>query len=519
MKNFFNIIILIGSAAALAIPVHAVDWPTNLGWRVESMGGTGLCIQDETTDLTLFNFENIAGLALNKKMDRLDLAAGYSVDIAEEATTTVLDKKIFNSIYSFGQTGTEYQGLTCWLNDNLVVRFNIEGTHDALITDNEADEIRDQLIFQGLGGGAALAFKSEYGLTCGVSFNYSRSNAKPELIAQGIYDVYGIIDFSGNTQGATHKYEISTGNLKWQAGMGVVFDLYDNKKLTLGAHFGSDDEPTDYTSRIEITGTQYDNDVSELTITTPSPFRIGVQGIFSFDNVFEAGLIIDYKFNETNTKNEVTNAFALTESDYKSYSASFLGITPVLRANIPLGEDLCLLPAVMITNWRSGTMRNFRLVAAPDTTSSTITNIVNRALIFGLGVQSISKQIQAAVQLSIKDNVMDSATGFLDNISQNSVDTIRAGAEYWILPVFAIRGGIALITETNIEAITNFFTGEKTDINNLDVRITMGLGLAWPESLSADLLVRLDTYTQDPEPDPNPNHTATGVFLSIRYPL
>lgn len=64
------------SLVFLSLPCtsHAFSWPDNYGWRVAAMGGAALGIEDETTEINLFNLQNPAGLVLLDGGSRIDLA-------------------------------------------------------------------------------------------------------------------------------------------------------------------------------------------------------------------------------------------------------------------------------------------------------------------------------------------------------------------------------------------------------------------------------------------------------------
>ncbi len=70
------------SLVFLALPFtsHALSWPDNYGWRVAAMGGAALGIEDETTEINLFNLQNPAGLVLLGGGSRIDLALGAKED-------------------------------------------------------------------------------------------------------------------------------------------------------------------------------------------------------------------------------------------------------------------------------------------------------------------------------------------------------------------------------------------------------------------------------------------------------
>lgn len=74
------------------------------GIRATTLGGTGLVLWDEDSELSLFNMGNTAGLAFEDQANRLDIGGRY------DSLDTL----------SLGKPGSEYQGATFWLHDTWV---------------------------------------------------------------------------------------------------------------------------------------------------------------------------------------------------------------------------------------------------------------------------------------------------------------------------------------------------------------------------------------------------------------
>jgi hypothetical protein len=91
-------------------------WGDSLSNRVEAMGGAAAGIIDESTDLTLLNLGNPAGLAFGRVENRLDLNYTY---MRESKDTPIMSS--ISSLNEISNPGGGYHGLTYWLTDSLVI--------------------------------------------------------------------------------------------------------------------------------------------------------------------------------------------------------------------------------------------------------------------------------------------------------------------------------------------------------------------------------------------------------------
>ncbi len=114
------------------------------------------------------------------------------------------------------------------------------------------------------------------------------------------------------------------------------------------------------------------------------------------------GLLFDYTMDGVNLKTENTNVLGTAANDYKSASASQYGITPVVQANIPLGEGMALLPGISFSNYGTGMIENYRLDTTTadenDTYKSSQVDMTKSNFGVGLGLQAMGKALQVAVQ-------------------------------------------------------------------------------------------------------------------------
>lgn len=499
---------MVGSASA-------TKWLTDASYRVQAMGGATLGIEDETTALTVFNHENLAGLVLNAKQNRLDLGLVYNTDVVDtpnvgKSTTTDLE---------LTRPGAEYRGLTYWVNDALVLRGGIEGMMISSVDKPASGGTDQKNNFSGMGGGVSAAYKLPFGLALGAGVVYTGAGGKPDPLPAG-----------------ASKVEATANNLNWGVGAAYALEKLgaDNNKLTLGAQVGTDDERpsmagvaagdfADFNGVIdqaaEITG--FGTWTQKNTFTN-SPMKISGEAIFDMGSLLSAGVLFDNKTRETKFKQEQvdpTGGFmgGSYTAEYKAMVSNIMGISPVVQANIPLAEGLNLLPGVMFTTYGSGTVDQYSPSGLTSSYKAATTTLNSTTVVGGLGLQALNKALQVAVQagsgtMKSETKVFNAAGTQLG--SATSPDTtlfnMGVGGEYKIIPMLAVRAGYTTTT-TTLKATVE----QKQTVNS----ISLGAGLSMMEKASLDLLVKLDTTTQDPAPDPKPTHTATGVYLGACIPL
>lgn len=532
---------LVGFASALR-------WPTNASYRVTTMGDAALAIEDETTALTIFNHQNPAGLALNKKENRIDVGLDYLLDSVDTEYPVLKDSDDTTTLELI-RPGAEYRGLTYWLGDQLVVRAGIEGmlvTNQQTKTPIVGGETKNALNLSGLGGGASVAYKTESGLAFGGGISYLGAGGELDNPA-GLYDIYSLIG------GTTDKVEVTSNLLNW--GVGVGYELADlgesGNKLTFGvAASGVDDKPEfagvlqtgvalgavalpmflgGYNTTIESTGNVSGfGDFSAKSIYCQSPVNISAEAIYDLGSMLEAGLFFDYTMRDVHLKTEYSQEVpsrGLTNNDYKLSSASQYGITPVMQANIPVGEGMALLPGISFSNYGTGSIENFSLDTTTadknDTYQSSQVDMTKSNLGVGLGLQAMGKALQLAVQYESGSykyegtNYLISGTVDSTEKTEGSNSNIRFGAEYWLLPIVALRAGYAILADTLKDGAVDS-NGNPTDLTTTTGRLTFGAGLALLDGTTADLLVRMDTVTSDPKQDPEPKDTGLGIMLALK---
>ncbi|MBN1595229.1 hypothetical protein JW933_04805 [candidate division FCPU426 bacterium] len=558
-------------AAGLATSALALRWPDNMGRRVEAMGGATLAIEDETTALTTFNHQNIAGVMLNPRMDRIDIGAGYNSTYYEEVQTvsfgggysTKTTDETSTSGLELARPGAEYRGLTYWLDDNMAIRAGIEGlTYNADIkrtvvdtdpTGSTTTTSDDTFGASGLGIGGSFGYKLDAGLALGVGLSYKGAGGEPGDLEER-FDFYG--------GGQTTKVEISLSNLDWGVGAAYLLPQVGGEKnsLTFGLSVHADDDFPDvgalasnnisastlgdYSGVVTTEAALPFGAVTDTSTYTVSPMVVSGEAIYNLDKMLAAGLLFDYKMSSLNIKQEHTGypSGTTADTDYKAADYSALGITPMVIVMIPAGEDLTITGGLKFSTWGSGTTDSFSLdpttAAVSDTFQSAKDELSQSMFGIGAGIQAMGKQLQVGVQFETggakndytEYNVDGTISPQLDKdgvvvdtySTEYSGSNIRLGAEFWVMPMLAVRAGYAILSITEVEGFYDSTTtpGTWEDLTTTTNRITIGAGLVLPQGLALDLLVRLDSTTADPEtPNTDVTDQATSILLGAKIPI
>jgi hypothetical protein len=506
-------------ALGVTSSASAIKWLTDASYRVQTMGDAGLGIEDETTAITPFNHENQSGLVLTPKGDRVDLGLVYDMDVVD---TPNVDKKTTTDL-ELTRPGAQYRGYTYWFNDSLVMRAGVEGMLVSSVDTPASGGTDQKMNLSGGGVGANLAYLAPFGLAVGAAVVYTGASGKPDPLPAG-----------------ASKVEASASNLDWNVGAAYVLDKLgaEKNKLTFGVNLGADDDrPTvaglatrnfaDFNgvmnTEAEITG--YGTLIRKYTVTN-TPLKISGEAIFDMGSMLAAGVLIDDKMSQTKVKFDQTDPTGgfmggniSTES--KTTDSNIMGISPVVRANIPLGA-VNLLPGLMFTTYGTGVVNQYSPNPTDPNASykSSSTTIGSTSVAAGVGVQALDKALQAAVQVAMGGTASTSKSFDVNGNELGSGSnpdtastTIGVGAEYKVIPMLALRAGY--LTSTTTTKATAFSQESKATVGT----ITGGVGFSMMERASLDLLVKMSTYTSDPAPDPKPTHTNTGVYLGACIPL
>ena len=120
-RKLFVACVLALSPWIAAAPAEAVHWLNSTSLRLAAMGGIDLAAADEVAELTLFNFENPAGLALLPRESRLDLCLSASLPDDADGTTEVNLQGLWGPEGLQSLQG-EYRGLIYWPADRLALQ-------------------------------------------------------------------------------------------------------------------------------------------------------------------------------------------------------------------------------------------------------------------------------------------------------------------------------------------------------------------------------------------------------------
>jgi len=529
----------------------AVKWLSDASYRVSTMGGAKLAFDDETSTLSVFNHENLAGLALNTKENRVDAGLYYDsgdMNVTVDSLFGTIENKTTRSDMELTRPGGEYRGLTYWLDDATVVRVGVEGllmNSKSTTSMTGFPDTEESFDFSGLGGGLSFAYKTDMGLIIGAGASYTGAGGKPGSL-EGDFDlITPIAQMAAGPayiSSETTKVDMTANNLNWAVGLAYVLDqLGDGNSLSLGMQVSADDDrpnmagvldPSsisamtfgDYTTVIDAAGTvtAYDMTFSPVTADvtgkqtyTVTPMKISGEAIFNMGSLLEAGLLFDSKTKDVKFKSELTTPLGTDTADYKVLSQNIMGISPIVRAHLPIAEGLTLLPGVMFTTYGSGTVDEYAPDSATSSYKAASTKSTASQYALALGLQALNKQLQFGVQYSggsSKDEstFYDPTGAELGTATSPEVTlgTLGLGAEYQVIPAVAVRAGY--LTSTN----TTKGTGGAEDQKDALSRITVGAGVTFPNNSVTDLMVRMDTYQTEPAtPGIDFTQTGFGVFI------
>lgn len=520
---------------------QALRWPNNASYRVSTMGGATLAIEDETTALNLFNHQNPAGLAMLEKENRIDFGIGYQTDSVKLEGDNYTNE---NSVTKMDLTrpGGEYRGLTYWLNDDMVMRANIEGsifTIKQTTTPDSGSAVEEELTLNGLGGNVGFATKFPGGFALGAELGYFGAAGEPKDLTGG-YDFY--------EDGSTEKFKISYSLFNWSIGAGYqLLDLggKDNT-LEFGLTLHNDDDleltsgfvmldsaqiigTTDYNLKFDISN----GDISQTQDIIHTPIAISGEAIYKMGGLLEAGLLFDYIMTDQQLKASQETSEGTTEFDIKTASATELVISPVIQANIKVGDDMAILPGLTFHNAGSINIDNYSLdrttTEENDTFKSSNVKIDKTLLGLGVGLQALNKAIQLGLQFeaggwdttteNYDENGNSTDNPNIENVVHGNISNFRFGAEFWVTEMIALRAGYAVMSVTTVDGYTDTTSLFPSDLVTTTNRLTFGAGYKSENDLRVDLLIGMDTITDDPKSDPEPEKRALDIMLAAKIPL
>lgn len=542
MRLASRIIMVFLFLPAWAAPAAAGNWLSGESFRVRTLGGITLSVEDETTEITPLNHGNPAGLALVKPLNRLDLgASNFRLTRNAPAGDGIPAKAHSLALLEATRPNGEFRGLTYWPDDRLVIRAELEGFALSLADSTGSGPV-ETLNLYGLAGGAGAAYQTDFGLALGAGLRYGGAGGKPES-PTGRYAVAGP---------GTTLFKISASNWNWAAGAAYVIDpVCGDSRLSLGFHAGSGGERPDF-SRLNPADPAASafNDYTlsftlENTLPPPSggvftvyrkqtfannPFYYAGEAILNIGDILAAGLLLDGKSRTTWFREETRDsAGSFSRVEYRFGEWSSLVFTPVARVKVPLREDCHLIAGILASNCGSGTLDRYAPPAGETEAHRVFSQrLCGREFVGGLGVQALGRQLQAGAQYRTDETEKNVAEiNAVDGpLSAGRSRTFSAGAEYWLLPIFCLRAGYALTVNTLSPPAVYADGAPVRDAENRPAglvqtlsRFDAGAGLDLPNGLKVDLLLELTAVRDDPPQYPESSQTGTGIFLGGRIPM
>jgi hypothetical protein len=376
-----------------------------------------------------------------------------------------------------------YQGLIYWLDQNLVINPKLMLDFGGADITTAGDSSISSLF--GFGGGIDAAYLVNPSTAVGLSVGYSSNTTKPEELAPGV-----------------SKEEATLSNLPLNFGAGMVMPemLGAKQDLALGLSVNTLGGFTD------VDLTELDNGDSSKQTLAVNLLNISLQALTAGE-MLQAGLVFDYVSSEGRTKFEITGVDIV---DFKDASTSGIVLSPIVKAAFKLSEDVSLNPGVSLSLINTSTDQfnqdykegkeavsqiNFAVGAALE--------LMKKALIFGAQFESIGTSTEYTLY-----DLNGDVVGDVVKVS-GAGNVISLGAEYCPMEMLALRAGyIMAYDQPDTDA----------DTKNLTNSICLGAGLKM-DKLSADLLVQLDTYTEDPEPTNAPDTTGMTIALGAKMEI
>jgi len=286
------------------------------GLRSRLLGFSWLSLDDDESLLSLYHFDNPAGLSLGRWHNQVKFDTGYSPS---------------DTLY-FGNLNDRYQGLTYWLNNDLTINVRYIETR-----------------FEGSVGGFQIAYNMTSDFTIGLEYLF--------------YQFYG--DLKGRDQ--VHHWILGS-NYR----IGHLFD--ESSYLDIGLFVDADQSfpklkifPWNEPSSIELNSGSYWWPSSSLVWPkidrlgvlsrynylllnfdylekyTFSPLRIAQQSILHINDSLQVGLMVEYDYQEIYL--ECSNLWK------EEYVLHGLMVTPIIKAKLVQNKDFKLNMGMLIKQY------------------------------------------------------------------------------------------------------------------------------------------------------------------------
>ncbi|MCK5242383.1 hypothetical protein KAR34_08015 [bacterium] len=519
-KNILWILMVLffqGLSGVVPTPGLAREWPNNYNLRVMTLGGAFLALEDQTTDLSLFNMENPAGLAFTPKENWINFGIYYDNSVSSITTrdyyteyyswppgsysyiSTILEQKDdFKTLALYPAEG-EFSGFNYWVSDNWAININLMPVQ----VQSKYREKYFEYIYN-------YSPEKPYNSSNSYDFSFNGSSfgvysdLKTAIRLGDVFSLGGELAyiFTNSTDMDTYtECEANMSLLHWQIGSGLK--IGKDIALQLGVTAGNDDEVDDFRTEytfpddiIFIAGNddEVDDFTSEHTFSefkttytyTPATILLAAQSVFNIKDFFQIGTQAYWK------SREITKQVKEYEGKYSQMDG--WGVMPMIKGMIPLGYDCNLL---------LGAHYIFSKAETDYEMSNSKNETQNREFGSGLGFQFFKKKIQLAFQYNRKSIMTNIVTNiFLEDVN----DVFGVGIEGWVTPYVALRSAYT--------HDKSYFDNSTRWINSSTISAGMAIKIA--EHYNLDIMGRYTPKTTGQNMEMGPNW---GIYTNIHIPL
>jgi len=547
--------IVLGSLMMVSLPLSYVyaDYAT-----VQTLGETTLVLEDETTQLSLFNLGNPAGAAFLPEQNRLDLLlkAGQLVEVSEFTTFPESEAIQYDSsnntiyanvdpagntllpdtVYS-RKTGTLFAGLNdlsttgfggylTWLSPKIIFQV-VPQTNLELISSTDKNSDTSCLN----GGGklrAAWQLLPDIAVGSGISiYTTQKSSWDSNALAAYLNSISteGSV-FTSATDSRSLSLALEAG-LAWK--LAEIFDPDDMMEVGLylqGAKISSANE-------LHLDTGVTNNSLFGNYTTLAYPWEVRLQGVYSYKSVMDIALVTGYQARETylawNTN--VVNNSGQTSPDYLYSDLRNLLYELSFRVRLPMVRNDDLRFGVVFNNqgtehpYATGQLELFDL-----NTLSLLPEIKTASSSIGIGTAIVPDEgsiIALEYRLGSSKSRDSSETASWDDYLANSgFMRFAFGAQYRVIKGLFLRFGFTdqRVTYESKEEATN--SGEQelvTEITNTS-SIRAGVGVSdGPFRINLTAIIERITHSPEgwtfpdkpkaiKEVDKDNNHRLTGLL-------
>jgi hypothetical protein len=503
MKKFFGVfagLVFLMFNALTGQAELGMQWLNPVSNRVEAMGGAAAGTVDESTDLTLLNLGNPAGLAFGRMENRLDLNYNYLyADMHDSQNSQTMS---FNGI---SNPGGGYRGLTCWLTDSLVINGSGEGEIANMgMHESGMDDINEKIY----GGEGEIRI-------AGKINNISIGGA------------FGIAQYDINTDPYSDvaKMNVAAKHFAWRVGAEYANKFSkESGEFNLGVFFGTDDQKPNFliypsldpdhiygsyevAQDIQINENSYWVGKYNMHYDNLfSPKLASLTAIYKLRKLLEIGMNVNFIQGSSIYKYQSSYdppIYPLFSSEYTEYDYNSVGLTPIIKGVLPLTDNLdmtwCAIYSTEGSNRTNNYLADYNTPDPNDTYKYSTTDAVANNFAIGIGCQTKDEKLSLAIQFDQQriryKNHFDEPKSALDVDTEDEFrhQAARIGIEFKPFSAFSIRGGYAAMLDSDTRAnLTNSQANSQTN------RFSLGLGLKVADKTSIDITGIEDAIKPNP---------------------